>query len=173
MFIPFILHAFTVSGFLFLDVLANQIFDPASYDPEDVLTADVAVVGGGSAGVYSAIRLQQDYNRSIVVIEKNDYLGGNAETYTDPQSGIAINLGVIAFPQTPTVKSYFVRFNISLIPFSLSYTIGTYIDYTTGKTVNYTPPAIPDVGAALEGYTAQLEKYPALQGSFNLTYCQK
>lgn len=164
-----IFRAFVLLCFLSLRVLATYSFDPASYDSEDIIITDVAIVGGGSAGVYSAIRLQ-DYNKSIVVVEKNGYLGGQAETYIDPQSGVPINLGVIAFPRTQTVKNYFARFNISLTTFSLSYSIGTYIDYSTGRSVSYVPPATADVAASLQGYSVQLEKYPAVQAGFNLTY---
>lgn len=73
-----------------LRILANYSFDPTSYNPQDVITTDVAVVGGGSAGVYTAVRLQ-DYNKSIVIVEKNGYLGDHAETYVDPQSGVSIS----------------------------------------------------------------------------------
>ena len=152
-----------------LRVFADYSFHSTSYDPQDVITTDVAVVGGGAAGVYAAVRLQ-GYNKSVVIIEKNDYLGGHAETYVDPQSGVPINLGVIAFPQTQIVKNYFAHFNVPLEPFSLSYPSGMYIDFSTGKTVNYTAPAAADLAAALQGYTVQLEKYPTVQGSFNLTY---
>lgn len=32
---------------------------------------DVAIIGGGASGSYSAVRLMEDYNVSVVVIEKN------------------------------------------------------------------------------------------------------
>lgn len=45
---------------------------------------------------------QRDYR------EEHTYLEGHAETDVNPQSGVPINLGVIAFPQTQTqiVKDY-------------------------------------------------------------------
>ena len=149
--------------------LADYSFDPTLYDPQDVITTDVAVVGGGSAGVYTAVRLQ-DNNKSIVIIEKNDYIGGHAETYIDPQSNVPINLGVIVFPPTQIAQNYFARFGVLLVPLSFAPTAATYIDFSTGNTVNYDPPAGADVAAALQGYAVQLEKYPALQAGFNLTY---
>ena len=57
-----------------------------------------------------------------------------------------------------------------MVPFSLSSTTETYIDFSTGTSVDYNPPAEADVAAALQGYTVQLQKYPALQAGFNLTY---
>ena len=53
---------------------SEDLLDPVSYSPENILTREVAIVGGGSGGVYSAVRLQ-DYNKSVLIIEKNNYLG--------------------------------------------------------------------------------------------------
>lgn len=35
---------------------------------------DVAIVGGGASGAYSAVRLREDYNLSVVLIEKSNNL---------------------------------------------------------------------------------------------------
>ena len=167
--IPVFSQVFVVVCCFPLCGLANYSFDPTSYHPRDVITIDVAVVGGGSAGVYTAVRLQ-DYNKSIVIIEKNDYIGGHAETYIDPQSNIPINLGVVVFPKTQITKDYFARFRVPLAPLNYSSTPVSYIDFFTGDPVAYEPPPAADIAAALRGYTVQLQKYPALQGGFNLTY---
>ena len=167
--IPITSQAFVALYYFALWVVADYRLNTSFYDPQDVITTDVAVVGGGSAGVYTAVRLQ-DYNKSTLIIEKNNYLGGHAETYIDPQSNVPINLGVVAFPQTQIVKDYFARFKVPLVLYSLSYTIGTYIDFSTGFPVDYNPPAEEDVAMALQGYTVQLQKYPAVQAGFNLTY---
>ena len=95
--IPVVFQAFVALCCFCLWGLADYSFDATLYNPQDVITTDVAVVGGGSAGVYTAVRLQ-DHNKSTVIIEKNDYIGGHAETYIDPQSNFPINLGVIVFP---------------------------------------------------------------------------
>lgn len=79
-----------------LRVFAHYSFDVTSYEAQDVITTDVIIVVGGSAGVYSAVRLH-DYNKSTLIIEKNDYLGGHAETYVDPQSDVPIDFDVISF----------------------------------------------------------------------------
>ena len=145
-------------------------FDTASYNAQNIIRKDVVVVGGGSSGVYTAVRLK-DYGKSVTIIEKNNYIGGHAETYVDPQSGVPINLGVVVFPHTKTATDYFGRFNVSLEPLSVSSSGGNkYIDFSTGATVKFTPPAAADVGIAFKAYAAQLAKYPALQGGFDLTY---
>lgn len=40
----------------------------------DVITRDVAIIGGGASGAYAAVRLKEDYGQRIVVIEKADRL---------------------------------------------------------------------------------------------------
>ena len=119
--------------------------------------------------MYTAVRLQ-DYNKSIVIIEKNDYFGGHAETYVDPQSHVPINLGVVVFPQTQITKNYFARFDVPLVLNSFSGPPATYFDFSTGTSVDFDPPMDQNFATALQGYTAQLQKYPALQAGFNLTY---
>ena len=164
------IRSFLIPFLLILQVHANLSFDPGSYDHYDIVERDVVVVGGGSSGVYTAARLQ-DYNKSVVIIEKNDYLGGHAETYTDPVTGIPINLGVVVFDNTSTVNNYFSRFNVSLIANSyMDTSITEYIDFSTGQKVDYTPPSNQNFLAALQAYTTQLEKYPLLQVDFNLTH---
>ena len=35
---------------------------------------DVVIVGGGASGAYSAVRLREDYNVSVIVVEKEGML---------------------------------------------------------------------------------------------------
>jgi heterodisulfide reductase subunit A-like polyferredoxin len=41
---------------------------------EDTITKDVVIIGGGSSGTYGAVRLREDYNKSIIIVEKEDHL---------------------------------------------------------------------------------------------------
>lgn len=66
-------------------------------------------------------------------------------------------------------NTQFARFNVPIEPLA-AWGTNEYVDFATGKAVNYTPPSSEAFGAALTTYTTHLEKYPALQGSFNLTY---
>lgn len=38
------------------------------------IVRDVAIVGGGAAGTYAAVRLRKDYNISVILIETDDHL---------------------------------------------------------------------------------------------------
>lgn len=35
---------------------------------------DVAIIGGGASGTYAAIRLKEDYNKTIIIVEKQSRL---------------------------------------------------------------------------------------------------
>ncbi|KAI0833181.1 FAD/NAD(P)-binding domain-containing protein [Hypoxylon sp. FL0890] len=137
-------------------------------EPNAILHRDVVVIGGGSTGTYTAVRLK-DYNKTVAVVERKSRLGGHAETYVDPDTGYAIDIGVVVFAHLKVVTDYFARFNIPLTTLS-SFGQSEYVDFSTGKAVNYTPPSAEAFNAALSAYSEQLEKYPALQGSFNMTY---
>lgn len=49
-----------------------------SADPLDV---DVCIVGGGATGAYAAVRLREDFNKTVVVIEKADRLVRKPSTF--------------------------------------------------------------------------------------------
>ncbi|RYP84562.1 hypothetical protein DL769_001150 [Monosporascus sp. CRB-8-3] len=109
-------------------------------------------------------------NKTVCVIEKDEALGGHAETYTDPTSGYTTNLGTVVFPRLKTVTDLFARFEVPLADMPLSETQVQYVDFATGSIVDFfmTPPNPPK--SAWSTYLSQLKKYPALQGSFNMTY---
>lgn len=71
-------------------------FDPANYASDDIITRDVAVIGGGVTGTYGAINLQIA-GKSVVLIEKEGVLGGHTNTYIDPVTNISVDYGVQAF----------------------------------------------------------------------------
>lgn len=140
----------------------TSVFDPSGYDSTDVIRRDVAVIGGGSTGTYGAINLL-DMGKSVVVVEKQDVLGGHENTYIDPTTGTPIDYGVQAYWNIPAVTNFFARFNISISPYGFSGYSTTFADFTTGQTFptfNFT--------YNLTGYADQLNKYPDLSWSWNL-----
>jgi predicted NAD/FAD-binding protein len=74
----------------------TDLFDPDHYASEDVLVRDVAVIGGGSTGTYAAVNLQ-NLGKSIILVEKENVLGGHTNTYIDQGTGIAVDYGLQAF----------------------------------------------------------------------------
>ncbi|KAK7943843.1 amine oxidase- flavin-containing superfamily [Apiospora aurea] len=145
------------------------------YPTEDpnVIKRDVAIIGGGSSGTYMAVQLK-DAGKTFVVLEPKDQLGGHAETYIDPDTGIPIDIGVVVWENTTTVRDYFARLDVPLIDnaaISATNNATIPVDFSTGQIdASYPPPDQAAVGAALAGYAAQRAKYPALQAGFNLTY---
>ena len=83
-------------------------------DGDTVIERDVVVIGGGSSGTYTAVRLT-DLGKSVVVVETTDRLGGHTQTYTDPATGLTTDIGVMVFHDLPIVHSYFGRFSVPLV----------------------------------------------------------
>ena len=51
-----------------------SLINVSAYAPEDVITKDVAIIGGGASGTYAAVRLREDLDVSVVVIEQENRL---------------------------------------------------------------------------------------------------
>jgi hypothetical protein len=116
------MHFITSNTFALITVLANVLQISASptscnvngnkYKVDSVITRDITIIGGGSAGTYSAIRLY-DSGKSIVVIEASDRLGGHTQTFIEPNTGVPIDYGVQVFHNIPEVRDYFNRLSVS------------------------------------------------------------
>ena len=134
---------------------------------DEVIERDVAVIGGGSAGTYTSVRLKQQ-GKSVVVVETQDKLGGHTETYKDPATGIPDNFGVIFWDNIPVVRTYADSLGLPLSLISVQSSIQgntTYADFRTGKPFIRTQG---DVATALGAYAQQVFKYPFLDDGFNL-----
>jgi hypothetical protein len=141
--------------------------DLSAFQPGDIIRRDVAVVGGGSSGTYSAISLV-DKGRSVIVIEKQGRLGGHTATYVDPATGTTTEVGVQIYHNYTIVKDYFARFDIPIINSPGFYPSGNNFDYRTGERVTLTPPSASEVSLAFAAYSEQLAKYPGLNNGIYL-----
>ncbi|KAJ5242450.1 FAD/NAD(P)-binding domain-containing protein [Penicillium citrinum] len=131
------------------------------------ITRDVVIIGGGSTGAYSALRLR-DEGKSVVVIERESVLGGHTNTYVDEQTKTAVDYGVILLHNLPIVQQYFTRLNISWEVKNMSQifpTITQYFDPDTAQPVNITPT---DLSAALAAYSQLLSQYSYLETGYFL-----
>ncbi|USP75780.1 hypothetical protein yc1106_03054 [Curvularia clavata] len=61
---------------------------PSNFDPRNVIFRDVAIIGGGSSGIYAAIQLKYA-GKSVIVVEFKPIVGGHTNTYTDRATGIS------------------------------------------------------------------------------------
>ncbi|GID91379.1 hypothetical protein Adi01nite_07910 [Amorphoplanes digitatis] len=132
-------------------------------DAKHVIRRDVCVIGGGSAGTYLAVRLG-DLGRSVAVVEARNRLGGHCETHHDPATGGTVDIGVVVFEDQPLVRSYFDRFGIELTTLAGFRGNTTYIDFRTGRRVDYTQPP----PAALPEYYRVISQYGPIDTFFDL-----
>ncbi|KAJ4326710.1 hypothetical protein N0V84_002825, partial [Fusarium piperis] len=142
--------------------------------PSNTYDVDVAIIGGGAGGIHAAIQLK-DAGAKVVVIEKKNQIGGHAETYTDPSSGIPANVGVSLFEDSDVVNKYFDRLKVEKAR-------GNPADGLTPRLYDFSlgipiPPQTPEAQAASQRATADalrvyseqvVPKYPWIDGGFLL-----
>lgn len=95
-------------------LLASSAFVPAlsSVLPESIASSviykDVAIIGGGASGAYAAIRLKEDYGKSIVLVEKEAALVSITERRKNEQQSILTvsNREVMSTPSPTPEPAY-------------------------------------------------------------------
>ncbi|KAK7744717.1 hypothetical protein SLS62_010137 [Diatrype stigma] len=149
---------------LFL-VLSSQVAAvgiPASA-ADFVIRRDVVILGGGASGAHAAVRLREDYGKSIVIVEKQGNLGGHVETYIDPMTGNPYDYGVNSYTEYGTAKEFFARFNVSISTPVRATLTTRFVDFSTGQELKgYEAPCSDDVPAALRRYLEICEKFEDL-----------
>jgi ribulose 1,5-bisphosphate synthetase/thiazole synthase len=50
------------------------VLDASFSNLSEVIEKDVVIVGGGASGSHAAVRLREDYNKSVILIEKEAIL---------------------------------------------------------------------------------------------------
>lgn len=156
--------SFSTSAFLAgLVVSATPVFGRGlnperSLTQKDIIIRDVAIIGGGAAGIHAAVTLS-DLGLSVVVVEKTSDIGGPDVTYVDPRTNIPVNYGVQVFwNDIPETAAFFdrlgVAYNSDGIPQTYNQTM--YMDFSTGAVVNGVPPT------NLTSFVQQVLRYPEL-----------
>ncbi|KAK4502181.1 hypothetical protein PRZ48_005606 [Zasmidium cellare] len=128
---------------------------------------DAIIIGGGSAGTYTAIQLQKA-NKSLALIETQPRLGGHVNTYIDPYTNRTIDYGVQIFQNISVVRDYFSYLDIPIETATFGGDTKT-IDLATKEVVTLDYGAIyAGLFEALPRFQAQQDKYPYLDNGFNL-----
>ncbi|KAJ5758354.1 uncharacterized protein N7511_007048 [Penicillium nucicola] len=151
-----------LSSCLFL-VLGSAWSPTAASSTPDFLYRDVVVVGGGASGAYAAVRLRDDFNKSIALIEKQSILGGMVDTFVDKKTGGTYDFGVQSFLNVSNSMEFFKRFNISVGSGSTGPSLITkYVDFNTGEKVDFEPPSFEAQIAAVSRFLKVIEPWESL-----------
>ncbi|EGP89663.1 unnamed protein product [Zymoseptoria tritici ST99CH_1A5] len=141
----------------------------ASVTAQTVITRDVAIIGGGSAGTYTATRLRQ-MGFSVALIEKEKELGGHADTYRSPKNQSQfVDYGAQIFTNETVVHDYFGHYNIPLVTIQAAASFGSidYTDFRDGSALNASILSTDLVGAFTR-YVQILNQYAYIVGEWNL-----
>ncbi|SPO06218.1 uncharacterized protein DNG_08907 [Cephalotrichum gorgonifer] len=128
----------------------------------ETITKNVVIIGGGASGAHAAVRLREDFDKSVIVIEKKSHLGGHVATYTDT-SGKTYEYGVQSYLEVGEAVDFFARFNITVgVPARIPLT-SVYADFSTGQNISdYVAPLAADRSAALRRFLAAAEPYESM-----------
>ncbi|KAJ5288144.1 hypothetical protein N7478_003830 [Penicillium angulare] len=103
----------------------------------DVIQRDIVVIGGGASGAYAAVRLCDDFNKSIALIEN--------------------------FLNISKSMDFFARFNILVTTNSITSTATTeYFDFNTGKKVGFNVPSVATQIAAISKFLKVIETWESM-----------
>ncbi|KAL1794921.1 hypothetical protein ACET3X_006737 [Alternaria dauci] len=124
------------------------------------LIRDVAIIGGGVSGTYAAVRLREDLNTSIVLIEPRPNLGGHTSTYHIPNTNTSIDFGVQSYLPYGPASDFFARFGIATaIPTNRRLT-ALNVDVETGEILeDYSAPSANATNEAFQRWLSITSKY--------------
>ncbi|KAE8376400.1 hypothetical protein BDV26DRAFT_235855 [Aspergillus bertholletiae] len=127
------LRLWLISVFGLATPIAGSPTPECQFQAEDIITRDVAILGGGSTGTYAAVQLTKQ-GHSIALVEQKARLGGHAETLYLP-NGTYVNYGVEGYFNNELTKDYFSQLDIDyelLLPGSM---VTEHVNFNTGKQV--------------------------------------
>ncbi|PYI01160.1 fumarate reductase/succinate dehydrogenase [Aspergillus sclerotiicarbonarius CBS 121057] len=144
--------AATVASCCVAAAASNTTSFRSRYPEAAVQAVDVVVVGGGAAGANAAVHLH-DAGLSLLLVEKQDRLGGMVNSWTDPTTGTNYDYGVATYTNCTGTVEFFDRLGLDIVePDEDGAYTSYYVDFTTGKTVDYVAPSVTDELLALETF---------------------
>ncbi|KAL4746210.1 hypothetical protein BDW72DRAFT_210610 [Aspergillus terricola var. indicus] len=138
----------------------------SEFQPEDIITRDVCILGGGATGSYAAVQLvERGY--SVTVVEPKDRLGGHSETLYLP-NGDFIDYGIRAYFNDPVVRDFLDQLHVEYEQYIPPANRTDRVNFRTGERV-HNEPYPRDPTPALLRYRAALEQFDYLStGGFYL-----
>lgn len=107
--------------------------------------------------------------QSVVVVEKENILGGHTNTFVDPVTNATWDYGVTIWHNLTVVTNYLARLNVELEDVNIAVSsmgLELFVDFSTGKALtNFTPTDPTDT---LVAYSDQLKRFTFLNGGFEL-----
>ncbi|KAJ5919639.1 hypothetical protein N7454_009474 [Penicillium verhagenii] len=131
----------------------------SGFKPEDIITRDVCIIGGGATGTFAAVQLREQ-GHSVAVVEKKSFLGGHAETLYLPNDQY-VNYGVEGYFNNEITKNFFNQLDVDyelLLPGSI---ISENLNFNTGKRVLPGDGILGTVAGAVL-YRAAIEQFDYL-----------
>jgi len=98
-----------------------------------MINKDLVIIGGGSAGLAAAIQAKKDGINDILILEKDDKLGGILNQC------IHAGFGLTEFKEELTGPEYYSRFVEELLSLGIEYKLNSFVmQITRDKVVTYT-----------------------------------
>ncbi|KAL4863592.1 hypothetical protein BDV12DRAFT_206391 [Aspergillus spectabilis] len=101
--------------------------------PDDIITRDVCILGGGATGTYAAVQLTER-GHTIVIVEPKNRLGGHSDTAYLPD-GNHLDFGIRAYFDQRIVKDFFTQLDVEYELFRQPTIRTDYINLQTGERV--------------------------------------
>lgn len=125
-----------------------------------VIEKDVVIIGGGASGTYAAVRLREDFNKSIALIEPKNRLGGHVSTYTVPETQTTVEFGVQSYMDYGPARSFYERMGVEVGRWAARRLTTVYVNIETGEALTgYTPPSNNATTEAFRVWLQFVEKY--------------
>lgn len=163
----FLFRIYRLATALWLSAAIAGTLCAAAPQEDDVttITRDVLIVGGGATGTFAGVRLQE-MDKSVAIVERNDYLGGR--THTLRVDGTPIDYGVYALFNDPVTVNFLRRLGVETEFVGRPSFTCDWVDFTTGEPA-LTPDGLLSTTVAALLYRTAIQRFDSLQnGIFDL-----